>query len=314
MEQKIQEKCSLGIDTSNYTSSSALLFDDTVIQSKKLLPIKDGMGGIRQSEAVFHHTKQMPEILEKLLPNKIFAIGVSDRPTGRENSYMPCFLVGLNNAKILGKALDVPVYKFSHQQGHIASALYSVKRLDLLDKDFIAFHLSGGTSEIVLVKSGVMGEFKLISQTLDLNAGQAVDRVGLMLSLNFPCGKELDKLAQKCENKIVTKVSIKENNFSFSGIENQCRKLLENGEKPEYIAKYCLEYIATSLDKICLWLSQEYKDLPLVFSGGVSSNTLIRNKISKKYKAFFANPEFACDNAVGLAILAKEKYKMKAKV
>ncbi|MFI3206197.1 MAG: peptidase M22 [Clostridia bacterium] len=300
----------LGLDTSNYTTSSAVFDGENILQSKKLLPVAKGELGIRQSDAVFHHTKQLPEVLANLLPKNLSAIGVSEKPRSLENSYMPCFLVGLSTAEILGNALNIPVYKFSHQQGHIAAALYSAKRLDLLEKDFVAFHLSGGTSEAVLVSGGVLNKIEIISETLDLNAGQAVDRVGVMLGLQFPCGKELDKLAQNCEEKIKVRASIKGMDFCLSGLQNQCENLHKKGEKPEYIAKYCLEYISANLDKICEKITDKYRGLPIVFSGGVASNSLIQKRFKEKYKAYFASPEFSCDNAAGIAVLARHKGKI----
>lgn len=297
----------LGIDTSNYTTSTAFFENDEVVHSKMLLPVKKGDLGLRQSDAVFHHTKQLPQMLDLILPKNIKAIGVSVKPRAVENSYMPCFLVGKSVADILGKALAVPVFYFSHQQGHVMAALHSANKTDLADKSFIAFHLSGGTSEGLIVKNGVLGEYDLISKTLDISAGQAIDRVGLMLGLSFPCGKELDVLASSYNGNIKTKVSVKNYNYSLSGIENQCEKLLENNEPKEYVAAYCINFIINTIDKVLVKLTAEYKDLPVIFSGGVASNSIMRKYFSNKYLAFFAEPEFSCDNAAGPAILAEMK-------
>ena len=125
----------LGVDTSNYTTSTAL-FDsnsDTITQSKRLLPVKEGELGLRQSDAVFHHIKQLPELLATLFENadkSISAIGVSTKPRNSEGSYMPCFLTGETVADSIGTISGVEVHKTSHQVGHILSALYSCSRLD----------------------------------------------------------------------------------------------------------------------------------------------------------------------------------------
>ena len=194
----------LGIDTSNYTTSVALYNSDTneIISEKKLLPVKQGEKGIRQSDAVFHHTVQLPELIDKLFdgkPYNISGIGVSVKPCNEKNSYMPCFLTGVSVAVSLSSALNVPLYRFSHQDGHIMAALFSANKMELIDDKFIAFHISGGTSQALLVKP-CEDYFKteIISDSLDLKAGQAVDRVGISLGLKFPCGSELEKLAPYC--------------------------------------------------------------------------------------------------------------------
>ena len=147
------ETCALGLDTSNYTTSAALLQIGKMTSCGKLLPVKPGEIGLRQSDAVFHHTRQLPQVMAELggAVRHARAIGVSNRPRDAEDSYMPCFLVGIGTAEMLGQALGVPVHRFSHQQGHIAAALYSAERLDYLERPFLAFHLSGGTTEAVLV-------------------------------------------------------------------------------------------------------------------------------------------------------------------
>ncbi len=294
----------LGIDTSNYTTSTALFDGENVIHSKKLLAVKEGNLGLRQNEAVFQHVKQLPKLLKELSIGDVKSIGVSDKPRNIEGSYMPCFMVGNSFALSLGQALNVPVNCFSHQQGHIAAALYSCGRLDLLDKAFIAFHLSGGTGEGLVSTNGVYSKLELVSKTLDLSPGQAVDRVGLMLGLNFPCGKALEQLALEIDYNIKTKVSVKNYDYSLSGVENQCKKMLENGLEHSYIARYCLQFIIDSLEKVLVNLLEEYKGLPIIFSGGVASNSLIREYFQNKYEAYFAQSDFSCDNASGVAILS----------
>ncbi len=301
----------LGIDTSNYTTSVSLYDDESnqVINLKKLLPVKDGEKGIRQSDAVFHHTVQLPELISELFKEKTYdikAIGVSVKPCNEEGSYMPCFLTGISVATALSKALNVRLYEFSHQDGHITAALYSSNKLDLINESFIAFHISGGTSQALLVNpSNDYFNTVKISDSLDLKAGQAVDRVGLSLGLNFPCGPELEKLAIKSNNSLSkTKVFRRDGNFSLSGVENQCKAMLDKGEPVENVALHCLSYIYSCIDDTVVELIDKYGNLPLVFSGGVMSNKLIRNELEKSYNAFFAEPQFSADNACGIAILS----------
>ena len=302
----------LGIDTSNYTTSACIYDSETgeVIQKKLLLPVKEGEKGLRQSDAVFHHTARLYPLVEELFKDcgGIDAIGVSEKPRDAEGSYMPCFLVGVNAARCIGAATDKPVYGFSHQAGHIAAALYSCGKMSLMKEKFIAFHVSGGTTEMLLVTPDEDKPFKveIIGETLDLNCGQAVDRAGVMMGLSFPCGKELEALALKSSEKYNPKVSVKGGRCSLSGLENQCRKMLEGGEAKENVARYCLDFICKTLEKMTEYAIEEYGRLPLVFAGGVMSNSIIREKISGRFGAYFAQPEFSCDNAAGVAILTAE--------
>lgn len=301
----------LGIDTSNYTTSVALYDtdDNTVINLKQLLPVKSGEKGIRQSDAVFHHTVQLPQLIKNIFDDKnlkIDSVGVSTKPCNVDNSYMPCFLTGLSVATGISSALNIPMYEFSHQDGHIVAALYSANALNLINEKFIAFHVSGGTSQALLVEpDGKYFKTTLISDSLDLKAGQAVDRVGVMLGLYFPCGPELEKLAlqSSAEYKKI-KVFRRDGCFSLSGVENKCKKMFDNNEKPEDIALYCLNYIYSALDDSVIEIIENYGNLPIVFSGGVMSNTVIKNKLLKSYNAFFAEPQYSSDNACGIAILA----------
>lgn len=306
----------LGIDTSNYTTSAAL-FDseaNTIIQSKKLLPVKAGELGLRQSDAVFAHVKQLGDMVQNVFDEyreEITAIGVSTRPRDIDGSYMPCFLVGEMAANCLGAALKVPVLPFAHQQGHVAAALYSAGRLDLFRERFIAFHLSGGTTEALLVEPSAERIIRCtkIGGSMDLKAGQAVDRIGVMLGLPFPAGKYLEELALKSDRKFKIKPVMKGTECCLSGVENKCRKMLENGEKPEDIALFCLKSVEAALCGMTDATLSEYGKLPLVYAGGVMSNCIIRNTIENKYGGIFAKPEFSSDNAAGIAVLAAEAYK-----
>lgn len=301
----------IGFDTSNYTTSVALFDGKNVVNKKKLLTVKQGERGLRQSEAVFQHTVNMPELISELkFDEKIDSVGVSTRPRNIDKSYMPCFLVGVNNAVSFSKSLGVDLYKTSHQIGHILSALYSVDRLDLINERFIAFHVSGGTTEALLVEPDENEIIKatVIAQSLDLKAGQAIDRTGVLLGLTFPCGKMLDEMSLKCEKEFRHRLSFKNLDCSLSGVENKVKNMVGNTNENE-IAKFVITYIADTIDKMTENIIDKYSNLPLVFAGGVMSNTIINERISKKYNAYFAKPELSCDNAVGIAIYAYLKDK-----
>ena len=305
----------LGIDTSNYTTSAAVFKSESgeILQSKKLLPVKAGQAGLRQSDALFHHVNQLTEVAKGLLEGleNLEAVGVSAFPRNISGSYMPCFLAGKTVAELIAAVSGAKLYYTSHQIGHVAAALYSCRRLDLLHEPIIAFHFSGGTTDCLYCtpdKEEII-DAKLFSSSLDLKAGQAVDRVGLMLGLDFPCGKELEKLSEKSDAVFKIKPSMKGADCSLSGIENKCRKMLDDGAPHEDIAKFCLTYIGETAKAMAEKAQENFGNIPMIFAGGVMSNKYIKSMILKEREAFFAEPEFSCDNAAGVSVIAFEKYK-----
>lgn len=306
----------LGIDTSNYTTSAALYDcgEGVVLQKKMLLPVKKGEKGLRQSDAIFHHTVMLPVLMKQLMDgNKavLSAVGVSFAPRDAEGSYMPCFLAGTSAAGCIGAAADIPVYRFSHQAGHIAAAIYSAGRLELLKEKFIAFHVSGGTTEVLLVEpdDNKIFNMRIICSTLDLNAGQAVDRAGVMLGLQFPCGIELEKLALQSSKTYRPDPVVKGGDCCLSGLENRCAAMFAAGGNAPDISLYCIEYIAAALVKMADFALETNGRLPLVFSGGVMSNSIIRRRLTAKFDACFAEPAFSSDNAAGVAVLANIRHR-----
>ena len=302
-----------GIDTSNYTTSVAIYdnVSNSVIQKKLLLPVKENELGLRQSDAVFYHTKQLPVLVSEIFDKKeeIKAIGVSNKPRNIDGSYMPCFLSGEGLAESLSAFNSVPLYKTSHQVGHILAALYSSGNLGLINQKFIAFHVSGGTTDCLLIEPDKEQIIKAteISTSLDLKAGQLIDRVGVMLGLRFPCGAELDKLSVFSNKTYKIKPTLKSLDCCLSGVENKCRKMMSDGETKEDIAKFCIQNICSTIEEMTIRATQKFGEFPLIYSGGVMSNSFINNEITNKFNAFFAKPEFSCDNAVGTAIFASLK-------
>ena len=296
----------LGFDTSNYTTSAAVYDNGNITQAKKLLSVKAGERGLRQSEAVFQHTVNMPKLLSQLELGSLSAVGVSVKPRDVDGSYMPCFLVGEGIAEAVSKTNGVPLYKTSHQTGHILAALYSADRLDLIKQKHIAFHLSGGTTEALLVtpdKDRIINA-EIIAESLDLKAGQAIDRAGVMLGLQFPCGKELDSLSAESDKEYKIKPSMKGADCSLSGVENKAKDMLKGGNSAEDISKFVLTYVAETVSSMLSAIQSEYGKLPVIFSGGVSSNSLLRKTINNRFEAYFAEAEFSLDNAAGCALYA----------
>lgn len=300
----------LGIDTSNYATSLAV-FDSTagevVCDRKRFLPVKPGELGLRQSDAVFHHTAALPELLRDLdseFPiSRIGAVGVSQKPRPVEGSYMPCFLTGISMAQAIALARNIPLVHTTHQQGHIAAALFAAAGKDLFDGHVLVFHISGGTTELLLC-DGADVVCKVGGST-DLYAGQAVDRIGVKLGFSFPAGAELSRLAAECHDEIKAKVSVKGADCSFSGLENQCCALLKQGAEPSYVAKYCLCAVGQTVLRMIRAAKKEYPGIPVVCAGGVMSSDIIREYVQKAApETYFVPGKFSSDNAIGVSILA----------
>ena len=313
----IERKIVLGIDTSNYTTSVALMYEDgeLIANIKRPLPVKAGERGLRQSDAVFAHIKNLPsamqEAREYLLGRTPVAVGVSEKPRNLDGSYMPCFLSGVASAESIGAALGIPVYKYSHQCGHIMAAVYSSGRFDYLDgRDFCAFHVSGGTTEVLKVKYSD-GAFlaKLVGGSSDLNAGQVIDRVGVYMGLPFPAGVHMERLAnENTKNIPKRKPSVEGIKLNLSGLENIAVRMYDDTQDASLVSAFVLEYIGNSIKLLADGYRENYGDMPFVFSGGVMSNSQIKRKISSFYEASFAEPSMSADNAVGIAYLTLKEH------
>ena len=298
----------IGFDTSNYTTSIAWFDGAEGVNCSKLLPVKAGELGLRQSDAVFHHTKSLPELSGRLFsniePGGITAVGVSTRPRAVDGSYMPCFMVGYSHAKLLADAYGVPLLECSHQQGHVAASLWSAGRLDLMDIPHLAWHLSGGTTELLLVEpEGKNVKCTKIGGTTDISAGQLIDRTGQLLGQPFPAGKHIDALSKAAINRDLFKVKCPGMEFSLSGVQNKVNAYYDNCQDPVETAGYALRCVCHAVYMATKNAMVAYPGLPVVFSGGVASNGMLREKIAP-LNPVFAKPEFSTDNAMGVAVLA----------
>lgn len=299
----------LGLDTSNYTTSIAFLSDDGGENCSRLLPVKPGELGLRQSDAVFHHTKSLPELSGRLFSHirkdTITEVGVSTRPRAVEGSYMPCFMVGYSHAKLLADALGVPLVEVSHQQGHVAASLWSAGRMDLMEETHLAWHLSGGTTELLLVEpEGRNVKCTRIGGTTDISAGQLIDRTGQLLDLPFPSGKHLDSLSREATGKDVFRVKCRNSEFSLSGVQNKVQQFYAACADPTETAAYALRCVAGAVYQATAQALEAYPGLSVVFSGGVASNSMLR-ELTAPLHPVFAQPQFSTDNAMGVAVLTK---------
>jgi len=312
----MKNKLFLGIDTSNYTTSAALVTasGEIVANVKEPLPVAEGARGLRQSDALFAHTKNMPSVMERISALRgdaeIAAVGVSSRPRNLEGSYMPCFLAGEAAACAVTAASGLPLYRFSHQCGHMMAALRSSGRYDLLSRRFAAFHISGGTTELLLAEMAGDGfSVSHIGGTRDLNAGQVIDRIGVLLGLKFPCGPALELLARENTEKIPRRRIAGEGCFvNLSGLENMAADLYRKTEDAKLVAAFvfaCLGNAIAGMTEACL---AEYGDMPVLFAGGIMSNGILKERLAGCCDAAFSEPALSADNAVGVALLAAHAH------
>ena len=317
-----ENKYILSIDTSNYTTSVAIMSTDgrLVANLKKPLSVKLGERGLRQSDAVFAHTVNIPELMLKareiLSDGEIVAVGVSEKPRNVIGSYMPCFLLGVACAQSIAATVGVPLYRFSHQCGHIMAALYSSGRTELLNSEFAAFHISGGTTELVRVAPSNNGfDTELLGGTADLNAGQIIDRIGVYMGLAFPAGAELERLALENNKKIPKRhISITDMSVNLSGLENMAVKLYSETGDASLTAAFVFDFLGRSIIAMSTAYEERFGKASFVYAGGVMCNSIIKKMLSERFDACFAEPSMSADNAVGISALALGKYKSENRI
>ncbi|MGE5404804.1 MAG: peptidase M22 [Candidatus Saccharibacteria bacterium] len=310
----------LGIDTSAYTTSVALVdFDNNVITDERImLKVDLGERGLRQAEAHFSHVRNLPLLFERIEPllrdQEILAVGVSNSPRRAEDSYMPVFLAGLSIARCAAFLKGVPVYTFSHQEGHVEAAVNSST---CNNENFLAVHFSGGTSEVLRVeKDDARYVIDVLSATTDLNAGQLVDRVGVAMGLPFPAGPGLERLADMtAETDLTIPSSIDERGFSFSGAETRALQLLEDNVPRGIVAALVLRCIANTLEKALRDGVDKAGIKQVVMAGGVMANGIIRERLNRRLERsgidlFWSDVRLSSDNAVGVALLACRTFKI----
>ena len=302
----------LGLDTSNYTTSTALFDGADGYQLGRMLDVEAGSLGLRQSDALFQHVKRLPELFDRLRREgrleDIAAVGASVKPRWVEGSYMPCFLAGETAGRILADTLGVPFFPCAHQQGHIAAVAWGAGRLEMLDKPLLAWHLSGGTTELLYVEPDGTGVLpQKIGGTSDISAGQLIDRTGVALGLDFPAGRALDTLSRTGRPDRGFAVKISNFTFSFSGMENKVKDMAAAGEPAADVARFIVATVARTIRRVTDQALEQYPGLPVLCSGGVASNSILREIMSD---AVFAPPVCSADNALGVAVLTHRALTM----
>ena len=301
----------IGFDTSNYTTSVAYFDGETGVNYGRLLPVPEGTLGLRQSDALFAHMKQVGPLWEALCRDirgrPVRAVAASTRPRAVEGSYMPCFLAGETLGRAVADALGVPFFPASHQQGHLAAAAWSSGALDLLDRPFLSWHLSGGTTELLLVSpDGPLPGARCIGGTSDLAAGQLLDRAGRLLGVPFPAGRVLDQWSRTPAAEAAPaafSLQVEQSVFSLSGMENKVKAMVADGASREAVSRFAIDTVAHGVKRATEQALEKYPGLPVLFAGGVSASLRLREVLAP-LNGRFAEPRYAADNAMGAAILA----------
>lgn len=313
-------RVALGFDTSCYTTSAAAVDEHgaVVAAERMLLPVREGQRGLRQSEAVFAHVRQMPKVMEMLGSRldgaQIVAVCASARPRDGEDSYMPVFTVGLGHASVLASTLGVPVYETSHQQGHIAAGLIGNAAPE---GPFVALHLSGGTTELLDCREGAL---TLLGGSEDLHAGQLVDRVGVALGLPFPAGPALERLATACSENtsalLPTSVSRDGLSCHLSGVETKAQRLIQAGDlSRERIAAEVYDVLARTVARLLDGACRRTGARQALVVGGVASSALLRrlagerlSRLRSPVRVLYGQAQYSADNAAGVASIGMRRY------
>lgn len=324
----MKEQVYLGIDTSCYTTS--LFFMNTeggkAAEARRILTVKQGGCGLMQSEMIYQHTRNLPELMEQAVKDgdfEIKGIAVSTRPRPLEESYMPAFLAGMGLARSLAAVLNVPLWSMSHQENHLAAAMWSAKGPQ--SDRFLFLHASGGTTDLLLAEWQVPGKeaaadlgdrpaegfFRLrqAGGSMDLHAGQLVDRVGVAMGLSFPAGRALEQLAKEHKEIYPLPVSVKKTDVSLSGPCTAALRALEKGAVKADLAAGVQQMLGDTFAFMLRNAAAQYKVKDVIIAGGVSSNLAIRKIVEEKLakrniKLYTPAPEYSCDNSSGCAYYA----------
>ncbi len=303
----------LGIDTSCYTTSVAFMDRNArlVGESRQILKVKEGKCGLQQSEMVFQHTRNLPEMIKNAMPANARVIGVcaSGRPRPLADSYMPAFLAGAGLARSLSVINNIPLWLISHQENHLLAGKWSAGGPD--DERFLLLHASGGTTDLLLAEKQAEADYKLteIGGSMDLHAGQFIDRIGVSLGLQFPAGPALEELAATAAETVALPVSVKGCQASLSGPATAAKRKLEAGADPAGIALGVQRALAETFFRLIFNASEAYNAKSAIIVGGVASNTYIREYLKDKLNTkgislWHPQARFSCDNACGCAAFA----------
>jgi N6-L-threonylcarbamoyladenine synthase len=303
-------ECFLAFDTSCYTTSVAIVSGGNVLYDKRImLSVEKGGRGLRQSEAVFQHIRNLKTIFTDAPMQRydIKGVAYSERPRPRDDSYMPVFCVGESAALCCAAALGVKPYALTHQHGHIYSAFLGSASFE---GEAHVFHVSGGTLDVLRasIQNGVVKDISPEGGSLDITCGQLIDRIGVAAGLGFPAGEEMEKLYAPDGARLSD--SVNGLSVNLSGAEAQAKRLLQEGREPSFVFGGVIDCCAQTLARVAVNAAKETDIKKFVFTGGVICNTIIREKLTgicaeNGYDYIVALKAYSGDNACGLALGAE---------
>ena len=308
------EEVYLGIDTSCYTTSVAVLNAEGQLlgEARKILDVKPGRCGLQQSEMVFQHTRNLPNLVEQVLQGREYnlkGIGVSGYPRPLEGSYMPAFLAGLSVARSLAALTGAKLNIISHQENHLEAGVWSAQ--GPCAKRFLLLHASGGTTDLLLAEQQEDGRYQLteVGGSMDLHAGQFIDRVGVALGLQFPTGPALEKLAATATEMVELPISVRKLQVSLSGPATAALRKLEAGADGPALALGVEYALAETFVRMLRNGGAAYEVEDVLLVGGVASNSYIRQHVTerlakRRMRTWVPEARFSCDNASGCAAFA----------
>ena len=303
----------LAFDTSCYTTSYALAGGGEILRdARKMLDVPYGERGLRQSEAVFQHVRNFELLFKDYFIDgyKIRAVGFSERPCPRDDSYMPVFCVGKSFGISAAATLEVPFFTLTHQHGHIYAGFIGN---EIADGELVALHISGGTLDILRIRvdQGIVEEIEPLGSAADLTCGQLIDRIGVAAGMNFPAGREMERMYAPGGTKLA--VHVEGLSANLSGAETQALRLLKADGDPVQVCSGVIDCAAETLVRLVVNAAETTGLRRFLFTGGVICNEVIRQQLktgcgSIGAAAIFAQKEYCGDNACGLAIAAQRLY------
>ncbi|MCM2983626.1 MULTISPECIES: tRNA (adenosine(37)-N6)-threonylcarbamoyltransferase complex transferase subunit TsaD [Niallia] len=281
----------MGMETSCDETAVSIVKNGTEILSNIVssqIESHKRFGGVVPEIASRHHVEQITLVIEEALSKAqisyedIDAIAVTEGP-----GLVGALLIGVNAAKAISFAHDIPLVGVHHIAGHI----YANRLVDNLEFPLLALVVSGGHTELVLMKEH--GHFEVIGETRDDAAGEAYDKVARTLQLPYPGGPHIDRLASEGDPKAVKlpRAWIEGTyDFSFSGLKSAVINTVHNAEqrgeviRPEDLAASFQESVVDVLVSKTVEAAKEYKVKQVVLAGGVAANKGLRTVLAEKFE------------------------------
>lgn len=312
----------LAIETSCDETSVAVLKNKTELLSNIIasqINSHKRFGGVVPEVASRHHVEVITDCIDQALTQanikakQLTAVAVTQGP-----GLVGALLVGIAAAKAFAWANNLPVLPINHMAGHLMAAQSQQE----LRYPLLALLVSGGHTELVYVEKA--GDYRIIGETRDDAVGEAYDKVGRVMGLSYPAGREIDRLAQNGQDKYhFPRAMIKENHleFSFSGLKSAfINRYHQAKQKGESLARedLCASFQAAVLDILLAKTKQALKDYPasmFVLAGGVAANQGLRQRlideIAKDIPLVIPPLRLCGDNAGMIALAAHIAYEKK---